>query len=252
MSESTSMVQYGGFSLEASQKLAGDDKAGYMKLGVGKNIVRFLPPRLGEDFIVLLFQHYIKVDGAERATVFVCPRKMTNGKQRCPACERADALQNSGRVSDQKAAGSFIASKRWLTNVINRKNPDEGPRILAFGKTIKDDLRSIRENEVAGGDFTHPEKGFDILIEREGTGKDDTKYKVLPARQSSKLNADPAVIAEWINRQADLRKMARIPTTEEVCDLFGIPQAEAAGPAPAAKRSVQDDAIEADFTEQQF
>ena len=64
---------------------------------------------------------------------------------------------------------------------------DAGTQVFAFGKMIYEQLRSIRNDPDSGGDFTHPETGFDIIIERTGSGKFDTAYDVRAARHETKL-----------------------------------------------------------------
>ncbi len=91
---------------------------------------------------------------------------------------------------------------RIYCNVIDRALPEAGPRILTFGKTIWKALKQIMEDD---GDYTNPtDTGFDIIINREGTGKNDTEYSVKSHRESTPLHPDPAIAHDWITNQRDL------------------------------------------------
>ena len=50
---------------------------------------------------------------------------------------------------------------RAFAAVIDRNGESKGPQVLGFGKTILEDLRNLREDEDAGGDYTHPIEGCD-------------------------------------------------------------------------------------------
>jgi hypothetical protein len=61
-----------------------------------------------------------------------------------------------------------------------------------------------------GGDFTHPEKGYDIKIKRKGTGKNDTEYKVYP------MKAGPLGDLTWIDKQVDLTRFGEVKPLEDI------------------------------------
>ena len=190
----------------------------FMKLVEGQNVVRFLPPKKGMNTpFVYVFQHFITLPGAMFPIVFACPRCMRN--EACPACIKSDKLMKTGNKADTDAGRSLWATRRTYANVIDRLEQGAGPKTLGFGKQIHDDLTKIRENEAVGGDFTHPVRGFDIFITREGRGKTDTSYSVLAARFPSELG-EPA----WIQQQSDLSSFLRVPTWDEIKQLFASAQ----------------------------
>lgn len=213
---SNALVNYGGYSLDTANEEHEDlSRAGggqFMKLEVGRNVVRFLPPPVGRKSpFVTTYQHFMDLPGREGPVVFNCPRMME--RRPCPACAKGDRLRATGNPKDAEAARDFWASRRVFAAVIDRNDEDSGPKVLGFGKTVHEALVAIRRDDDAGGDFTHPVDGFDIIIERTGTGKNDTRYKVFPARKSSHLG-DRA--EEWIAQQPDLRQLARVPSLEEI------------------------------------
>ena len=198
MSEETGIVQWQPVDLEAARAVAAEvalqEDGEFMKLAVGKNVVRFLPPAPGQKTcFVVVHEHYIDVPGAKGPFVSACPRMME--KKPCAMCARVAELQHSGNPADRETAYRMRAQKRIYSNVINRKQPELGVLRLGYGKQIFDQLMAILEDEDAGGDFTNPtEQGCDIVIERTGTSKEDTKYSVRCSRKNSALG-DMSLIA---------------------------------------------------------
>lgn len=245
----TNLVKYGSYDLEQAaeekEELGkGGAGADFLKLQTGKNVVRFLPPKVGvRSPFKVVFQHFVKLPGMTNPVTFACPR-MTN-KQPCPACAKADELKSTGNPADADMARELFASRRVFANVISRANPEDGPKILGFGKMVHEQLLAIRQDEDSGGDFTHPEDGFDIVIEKSGE-KLTTKYQVRPARQGSLLASDPGQMQDWIDMQHNLDALQRVPTREELAKMFG---GEASGGArqrarPAPRRASAQDDIE--------
>jgi hypothetical protein len=213
-----SNLEYGGYEVEAAEQededLSKSGSSNFMKLNVGDNVVRILPPPVGRKSpFFTAFQHFLDLPGYDGPIVFNCPRMMA--RQFCPACAKSDKLRSSPSKQDQDAARDFWSSRRIYVNVIDRADEDAGPKILAIGKTIHEALVAIRKSDPDEGDFTHPETGFDINIQRQGTGKNDTKYKVVAARRSTALGD-----LDWINQQADLRAKLAVPSLDEIKAMF--------------------------------
>lgn len=211
MSEGSNIVKWGDYNLDEAEKELEDlEKSGgaeFMKLGVGKNIVRFLPPALGKKSpFRVIHEHFIKRPHGD--VRFTCPRMEV--KKPCIVCAKADKLKATGQDSDFELAKDLFPKRRVYANVIDRAHPDSGPKVLAFGKMIHEDLIKLRKNEDWGGDFTHPETGFDVVIERKGSGKNDTEYTVSPRKQTKLENFD------WIQMQHDLERYAKVLTEEQI------------------------------------
>lgn len=244
------MVKYGSWSVESATKAFKDldkkdtQQALFYKLDVGQNVVRFLPPtpEMSSPFLIS-HQHYLRVPGADRPVVFACPMKLAG--RYCPACAYAQKLQSSGNQADRKQAWEFMPRMRVFANVIDREDEASGPKVLGFGKMIYESLIKLRMDEYTGGDYTHPETGFDIVIERTGMGKNDTSYAVRAARNSSPLGD-----MRWIETQHDLNRFATPPTEEELKEMiaqatgggveFGQPP-EPIAPAIKPRRSISDE-----------
>lgn len=225
--------KYGTYEPEAAAAEAEELAKGtseFFKPGVGRNPIRVLPPPLGKNSpFVVTYQHALDLPGMSKMLSFNCPRLMA--KRPCPVCQEADRLKGTGRQADYDLAGEFFARVRVYTNIIDRTNPENGPVIWAFGKKIHEALTALRQDKDAGGDFTDPtENGFDLIVTRVGTGKNDTKYTVNPARSCSELGD-----MEWIDMQHDLSRYARVPSADDIRQMLednGVLRPNRGGPAP--------------------
>lgn len=225
--------KWSGISPEAAQlekelikKSAGG--AEFLKLSPGKTVVRFLPGVDGKQAYVRVMQHFIRMPGSSGPTVFNCPRAMAN--KPCAACAYADELRSSGNPADRDRAWEARPKMRVFYNVIDRANPEAGPKVLAVGTMIHEALMEIARDPQKGGDFTDPtEDGFDVIIDREGSGKQDTAYSVAAARKNSELGDDG-----WLMNLHDLEQYAKLLSDEEM-------EAKMAGEAPPTRGRRQRD-----------
>lgn len=239
----SNIVQYGDFGTYELEEVTKEEawaKGGsskYMKLGLGRNVVRFLPPPMGKKSpFVYVFQHFINLPGYPGPIIFNCPRLMQNSP--CPACIKSDKFARSSNPADNEAAKSLWATRRIFANVIDRRDEVAGPKILGFGKGIYETLLNLRKDPASGGDFTHPLHGFDIIITREGTGKNDTSYIVTVSRQTTELG-NP----EWIAQQADLSSLAKVHSFDEIRQMFAPPKEEEPIPQIEGQATFTDDDI---------
>lgn len=235
---SSNLAQYGQYDTEEALKEEQHwQNAGkYLKLEAGNNVIRFLPPTPGKKTpFRVVWTHYITPPGG-RLVVFACPSHETN--KPCPVCVSANKLRESPNPADQDRARDLFAHRRVLANVVNRAEEEAGVQILSFGKQIHEALIELRKNIDWGGDFTHPENGFDITIKRTGASFKDTKYTVTPKRPS------PLGNMEWITQQIDLEQQVYILTPEEIMAKVRGEETTNSGASPAAKgRTIVDAAI---------
>jgi hypothetical protein len=219
-------------------------KSEFMKLKVGKTRLRVVPGR-GRKTFMSVQQHRVEIPGEQYARRYTCPGKG------CPICARAAELSRSGNPKDSEAAYQLRATVKVFCNVIDRADPESGPKVWEFGKKVWGQVESILSNEDAGGDFTDPNDGFDLIVDRKGTGKNDTEYKVLAARQASPLSEDDAAAEVWIDGAPDLSPYTQPKSLDEMRRALGIEEDDDEPPAPrrglppkagqAKRRSVEDD-----------
>ena len=231
------IVQYGEYTeAEATAVAETGARNNFFKMEAGKSRIRVLPPLLGKVALKVVSQHFVDVPGATRPIVFACPRILSQGKQRCIVCEKAQKLERSGSPADRDRANDLFPRRRVFANIIDRSRPDDGPLVYEFGKTVHEALAGLRNDQDAGGDFTNPYKGFDVIIERKGTGRMDTKYTVRAARQSTVLSEDSEQMNDWIKNQADLDTQARLLSDDDIRRRLS----EAAGQQPEPSDADED------------
>lgn len=261
------LLNYGSYDEEtAEQEKEELDQSGgaeFMKLKPGQNKVRILPPPTGKRSpFRVVYQHFIEMPGGSKSVI--CAR--LEAKKPCAVCAKVNELRASRSEEDQKIANDLFARRRVFCNVIDRAEPDKGPKVLAFGKTVHEQLVALRNPDV-GGDYCHPEEGYDVIIERTGTGKNDTKYKVFLSRKESPLGSSVEVMQGWIDAQKNLDTFAALPSAQEVKQLLSGEEAdeeEDAAPPPRRaavaqkapptttkpkRRSLDDDAIDVEVEE---
>lgn len=218
-SESTSLVQYGDFSLDEVNELKRDSEqhngGGVIyKLKPGRTVIRVIPPRKGEKLMKVAYVHYLDVPGVGRVS-FNCPRLMA--KRPCPICKTENELMATGDDADFKKAKKLKAKRQLYMNMVVRGEEASGPRVLRFGKMIEDQLIEIRQDEEDGGNFAHPTQGFDLKISRKGEGQNDTEYKVTASGQRpSPLAEDASEMTDLIEHQPDLSRFLRVLSDEQI------------------------------------
>ena len=199
------MVTYGSYeadAMEKEQELANRGTGDFLRLEVGANIVRFLPPMAGvRSPFVLVHEHFVTI--GENKVRFACPKQMAGTP--CPACARADKLRGTGNQADYKKAGMLWPKLRAYSNAIDYKNPI-GPKILSLNKSTYNKIREIRSTV---GDFTHPETGFPFNIKRTGTAL-DTEYLPIHLAPSRLENFD------WLEMQHDLARYALVEPLDSI------------------------------------
>jgi hypothetical protein len=89
-------------------------------------------------------------------------------------------------------------------------------QILTLGVSVYRQLASIRKDVDSGGDFCDPSaKGFDIIIDRVGTTKNDTEYYVRPDNKRTALGN-----MDWYENQYDLSVYCKVKTIAEIRSMM--------------------------------
>jgi hypothetical protein len=224
--KTTNLAKYVPYDIDAVDEEERDLASGgeFLKIKAGSTILRFLPPLATRVLpgkkpspFVIVPQHAVMPVGSQRNIYMPCARILTKGKSSCVVCDRIEKLAGTGNPADRRASEGMEARTRVFSNAIVRSEPEHGPWIYPFGVKIHEFLRALRKDATVGGDFTDPINGFDIMIKRKGTGRDDTRYTPIAARNSSPLGN-----MDWIEQQADLRKYARILTVDEQLSMLNI------------------------------
>lgn len=225
------LQKFGTFEIEGAEEAlseASKGSADRWKPQTGQNAVRFLPPMVGKKSpFSVQYQHWITNAEGKRVPMN-CARMMA--KQPCACCEKMDRLQKTGNAADFDAAELLKPKLSVSANLIDRDNMLKGVQVYSFGKSVLDQLVKIRKDPRGGGDFTDPDDGFDILIDKSGSGM-KTEYRVTAARDTTPLHDDPEGAAEWLNHQFDLDRYLTVPSYDEQLAMLG-------GEAPRQSRDM--------------
>jgi len=217
------LVPWGQYKSDTAAKesatVGGDGGSTWLKISPGRTTLRILPPKAGETSpFVVVHQHYIARPGNEPPFVFVCPRHAGEGP--CPACDEAARLRSTGNKLDREQAWQIMPKVRGFANVIDRNDEEAGPKVWGIPKTVLAELTTLRQDEDCGGDYTDPEFGYDVIVERTGTGKLDTSFSVRLARNPTPITEDTdegnELMLEWYEGMADLKQFAKVKDYHEL------------------------------------
>ena len=132
---------------EASKEKEELQKGGneFAKLKVGRNVFRILPPAPGRRSpFRVVFQHFIEMPGGSKSVI--CAR--LESRKPCVVCAHVERLKKSQSHEDQKIADDLFARRRVFVNVIDRSDEEKGPKVLAVGKQVHEQLVALRDPEV--------------------------------------------------------------------------------------------------------
>jgi len=194
---------------------------------VGSNIVRILPhwsKGVGALFYKSIRRHF--GIGPENGNI-IC--RKTDGKdQDCPICDYVQELRNSGKKEDATAASDMGSKERFVVNVIDRNNPQDGVQIWEMGVMLFNDILALFLDR-EWGKIDSLTEGRYVKVKRTGEGKFDTRYFPTPAPNITKV--DPAVMKKAHN----LDEIFKTPTVDEV---FGMLEGEE--PEPEKEEDVSE------------
>ncbi len=201
----------------------------------GEYIFRPMPAIKGTGGKVVhrVWVHYLKnpfdLDPNAKGKPCLCPAK--NDGKPCEACKRIKGLwQTVGGDKKLSEVLKGLGSKEhYFMGVITLACPEEmkpkmmrqvegqwlptEPKILTFPTTIYEPLFDRKkgiffakpgdeDTSALSGDFTDPEKGFNLIMTRKGKGKNDTEYTVVPARRTSKIGS-----YDWLKKLKPIDKV---------------------------------------------
>jgi hypothetical protein len=125
----------------------------------------------------------------------------------CPISEKLKELSESKEDSDLELAKLLSPRRRYLVPSIVYKDEqgkqideeNSGKLVFLTGKMYSQMIEFFLDSDL--GDFTDPEEGYDIKINRTGKGKTDTEY-TLSAMRPSKIPS------KW-HKEIDLESMVK-------------------------------------------
>jgi hypothetical protein len=178
------------------------------KFPKGRSVQRCLPPRADRpatpfEETWLHFIHKPDPDGeGDLVTVGECALKTGKGTE-CAGCKWVKWLKANGFLDQAKNDVAKWHAFASFLRLDAEKPSAEEPKVIDVPHGVFQKLNRMFTEKVAmGGDFTHPEKGFDLVVNRDGEGL-NTKYDVVPARAISPLRR-----TEVLKKLPDLKAVA--------------------------------------------
>jgi len=170
------------------EDLAGD--ASFWKPKQGENEIRLLPPPgLNKPYVVRA-QHWLR-RGNQRL-VFNCPA-VEDENAKCFLCGKVAALKNGGK-DDKALAGEIAAKTQWLYIILDMERPQKGPQVYSAAKSVAKDFRTYATDKKDYGPVIfNIKKGYNAVVTREGTGKEDTEYSV-------RMRINPEDVTEFVEK----------------------------------------------------
>jgi hypothetical protein len=225
----------------------------YMVTPEGKRVIRIFGPWNAETEEFYRELAYHRNVGEAKATV-MCP-KCVDAKAPCPICEVVEELRAKAkkfpRNSDKNKrywdeAGELRAKPRFFLNAVwlDKGEPKytteaklgeaaEKPEVLGAGSMIMEAVLGYYTDEDAdtSGVFWKEGGRYDFILERTGTGKNDTEYSVKTTRKyadvdTSEIEANIHDLTELMGEPKSYAEIKSILTGEEIEDEGDTEEAE--------------------------
>ena len=197
-------MSYGKTSRDAVENAPVGGGADFWNPPEGESRVRVMPPwsEDQEEFWFVTATHF-NVGPDERAVA--CPEQ-SGVADSCYLCRLVKRL-GKGDDDEKTEAEAMGARPRYLLSIVDLTKPQNGVQVWPAPKTIFRQLKKFWLNEEDYGDFTSFKDGFDILIEKTGSGL-QTRYDATPTRPKpfpaeKLLNHANASVAETFQALAD-------------------------------------------------
>ena len=212
------------------------NRMNYFKPAAGRTRVRFLPGWNGArlPFITLL-QH--NVGSGQDFRTYVCPRTPGIDKEECPFCDMSQFLKRQPNEIQQQIGKDMHARPSNVWNLIVRGKENEGIKQYGTPVSVFTPLLAYAVNQVEWPDFLSITNGFDVEIERTGSGF-NTKYALLVSSSvRTPLLRDARATQELWEKAVDLTTFIKSESVPELAkalrrlDLGG--DVAPAAPAPA-------------------
>jgi len=210
------MARYKEDQQSAKARSGGGEKADWISLQDGLNMVRLLPPLTkGDPFYIYIGQHF-QLGESKKGNVY-CPRLCLSmdGKTKmsdspCPICDYvAEVKKLSKKASEVAAAKEMEVSGRWLAQALSVDEDDGKPRFWTMGPMIYNQIMEYLTGKYP--DLYQLEGGYDLNVKKTGKGL-ETKYLVYPEKDPT--DVDEGVVKEMLDLEEYVS--VRLFTTKEL------------------------------------
>lgn len=238
---------YGKASREAVENAPVGGSTDFWQPDDGENRIRVMPPWGPdvEDFWFATGTHFNV--GPDERRVY-CP-DVSGVRETCFICRLVKRLSR-GDEDEQAESEAMGARPRYLLNIVDLDEPEKGVQVWECPKTIFRQLKKFFLNEDDYGDFTDLEDGYDIIVEKSGSGI-NTKYDATPARKNTAFPTKALVehrneaVAEVYQQLADqeleLTDLSSVPTFLSDAEMEKVYKGLSTGRRDTSKEEPEDE-----------
>lgn len=165
----------------------------------GTTRIRIVSAGANEEFGMEIIRFYLGDHSVYSPATF---------NEACPFMEKYDELKSSKDEDDKRLAKKLVPSRRFVIPALIYKDDkgkeldyDSKARLVMVPSSVYQDIIELYLDEDEAGDMTDPKKGYDIKIERSGSGQYDTSYSV--------RNCKPTKVDKDLVKPVDLESMVR-------------------------------------------
>lgn len=186
-------------------------------LKAGANTFRVVCEEDAEHWAEIIHVH--ERIGTKQST-YLCPNKMSGGKKPCPVC---DAAEDARRANDKEEYDALKDKERAVCYVVDRADEAAGLKVYDMSWTRENEINIAAETKKGGAlFFPDPDNGYDITIQRSGTGLKTRYYGLQIDRESTPLlqsQRKQDALMEQV-RKAPLKTLFKYYDPEYLADIL--------------------------------
>lgn len=178
-------------AMEALKESLAGDKVKYLKLGLGKHVIRLCPPPVGEPFPWKQVKVHKNIGPKDKKVI----PDLTKDN---PIQNEIDRLVGLGDPASLERAKKMRLQDTFYMFVIKRGEEAKGPQLWeATSKQIRALMAFFLDNQI---DISDPHKGHDVTVEGNDSGK---KYNGKPVADYTfgiKMKPSPILdpLPDWL------------------------------------------------------
>lgn len=188
---------------------------------IGRNQIRLMPPAEGlEDYCKEVYTHWQV--GNDKSPPFTCQVQTPGLSGGCPICDEVNRLRATNDPVDQDTANKMRAKREFVANIVDLNDPtfsqedydslvsagreatfdvgDTKIQVFRFGPMIYGQINNVFA--ALKKDLTDLTTGRDIVLNRTGKGKENTKYTATALDPTPFENVGAPVLSKLYNLDA--------------------------------------------------
>jgi len=197
----------------------------------GANALRILPPTFKNNpkrhFGLEIFIHYGVGPQDQR---YLCLKENASSPyDRCPVCE---ALYELGSRASKEDKYQLLPKRSYIYYVIDRDAEKDGIYVYMASGSTDSEIASqcINHRTKSLVNIVDPDDGYDIEFTRQGTGRNNTRYRGFKvSRDPSPLSDNTRRVDDWLDEISErpLDTILNFYTPERIEEVFyGKPKEE--------------------------